>query len=420
MMNFQKAYLYDALKALNFQTLSPIQEKVIPDAVRGRDIIAASETGTGKSHAFLLPVFETLDENTQEVQAVILAPTKDLANQLLEMARTLASHSELPIDIRGFMGGKDRDREVARLKKSQPHIVIGTPGKVHDLTVKENVLKLHTAKTLIIDEADMALEIGFLSEMEALASILKDAQFMVFSATIPKALRDFIRKSMHNPVEIDLGTKGLTRLPITHKFLKIHEKNELETLDRLLDVLNPYLAVVFANTKGEVDLIASHMHQKGLEVTKLHGDLSPRERKQVLRDIDKLRVQYIVASDIAARGIDIEGISHVINTAFPKDMQFYIHRAGRTGRMGRSGEVISLYRREDTDAFAFLMKENIPLEFVDIREKTLKPIKGDPAMLKGNAQTKNTRPSKKGREGKDAPGRKKNRKNAPKHKRKRR
>ena len=260
MMNFQKAYLYDALKALNFQTLSPIQEKVIPDAVRGRDIIAASETGTGKSHAFLLPVFETLDENTQEVQAVILAPTKDLANQLLEMARTLASHSELPIDIRGFMGGKDRDREVARLKKSQPHIVIGTPGKVHDLTVKENVLKLHTAKTLIIDEADMALEIGFLSEMEALASILKDAQFMVFSATIPKALRDFIRKSMHNPVEIDLGTKGLTRLPITHKFLKIHEKNELETLDRLLDVLNPYLAVVFANTKGEVDLIASHMH----------------------------------------------------------------------------------------------------------------------------------------------------------------
>lgn len=215
---------------------------------------------------------------------------------------------------------------------------------------------------------------------------------------------------MRKPLEIDLGTKGLTRLPITHKFLKVHEEDEFNTLDKLIGVLNPYLAIIFANTKGEVDLIASHLHQKDLDVTKLHGDLSPRERKQVLRDIDKLRVQYIVASDIAARGIDIDGISHVINMAFPKDMRFYIHRAGRTGRMGRSGEVITLYKRSDTDAFSFLMKENIPLEFVDIREKTLTSIKSDATMLK-NASPHDKKPSKK-RHTQTKPG--------PKHKKKRR
>ncbi|MFW5894899.1 MAG: DEAD/DEAH box helicase [Bacillota bacterium] len=384
MIQFQKSYLYDALNGLNFQSLSPIQEKVIPNAQKGRDVIAASETGTGKSHAFLLPVFDALKEEDERVQSVILVPTRDLATQILEMARTIASYCDKTLDIRAFTGGKDREREIARLKKSQPQIVIGTPGKVHDLTVKENVLKIHTAKMLIIDEADMALEIGFLTEMEAVASILKDAQFMVFSATIPKVLRDFLKKSMHQPYEVDLGSKGLTRLPINHKFLKVEERDEFVTLDKLLDALNPYLAIVFANTKGEVDLIASHMHQKNLEVTKLHGDLTQRERKQVLRDIDKLRVQYIVASDIAARGIDIDGISHVINMAFPKDMSFYIHRAGRTGRMGRSGEVITLYKKSDTDAFSFLMKENIPLEFVEVKEKTLKPVKSDPAVLKSS------------------------------------
>ncbi|MFP4077986.1 MAG: DEAD/DEAH box helicase [Candidatus Izemoplasmataceae bacterium] len=382
MMQFQKSYLYDALNGLDFQTLSPIQEKVIPNAQKGRDVIAASETGTGKSHAFLLPIFDALEEDVDQVQSVILVPTRDLATQILDMARTIASYCDKTLDIRAFTGGKDREREIQRLKKSQPQIVIGTPGKVHDLTVKENVLKIHTAKMLVIDEADMALEIGFLSEMEALASILKDAQFMVFSATIPKVLRDFLKKSMDQPYEVDLGTKGLTRLPITHKFLKVEEKDAFLTLDRLLDVLNPYLAIVFANTKGEVDLIASHMHQKNLEVTKLHGDLSQRQRKQVLRDIDKLRVQYIVASDIAARGIDIDGISHVINMAFPRDMSFYIHRAGRTGRMGRSGEVITLYKRSDSDAFNFLMKENIPLEFVEIKDKTLKPAKSDTSVMK--------------------------------------
>ncbi len=381
MIKFTKSYLYDALNGLDFQQLSAIQEKVIPKALEKRDVIAASETGTGKSHAFLLPIFDKLKESEKHVQTVILAPTRDLARQLAQMASELASYCGVPIDIRTYTGGNDRDKEMKRLEKSQPQIVIGTPGKVYDLTVKENLLKLHKANTLIIDEADMALEIGFLKEMEAIASILNNAQFMIFSATIPQTLRDFIKKSMKNPFEIDMGSKGLTRLPITHKFMKMHETNLFDTLDKLIGAINPYLAMIFANTKDEVDLIASHLHQKGLEVTKLHGDVTPRERKQVLRDIDKLRVQYVVASDIAARGIDIEGVSHVINTGFPKDMKFYVHRAGRTGRMGMSGEVISLYQRSDADAFQFLMKENVPLHFVDVKNGVLKEIKSDSALM---------------------------------------
>jgi len=408
MIQFTKSYLYDALKGLNFQHFSPIQEKVVPKALENRDVIAASETGTGKSHAFLLPVFERLKEYEKHVQTVILVPTRDLARQLKSMAVELASYCDDPIDIRSYTGGNDRDKEMKRLEKSQPQIVIGTPGKIYDLTVKENVLKLHKAKTLIIDEADMALEIGFLKEMEAIASILNHAQFMIFSATIPQTLRDFIKKSMQNPFEVDMGSKGLTRLPITHKFMRVHEANMFETLDKLLETINPYLAMIFANTKDEVDLIASHLHQKGFEVTKLHGDVTPRERKQVLRDIDKLRVQYVVASDIAARGIDIEGVSHIINTGFPKDMKFYIHRAGRTGRMGMSGEVISLYKKNDADAFSFLMKENVPLNFVDVKGGVLKETKSDSQLMHTVAsKAPKKRKSTKEKYGKVEPGYKK-------------
>lgn len=368
-MKFKKPYLYNALEGMNFQSFTEIQKEIIPEALKKRDVIGVSETGSGKTHAFLLPVFDALIAEERRVQTVILAPTRELAEQILKMARELMTYTDENLDVRIYTGGRDRVREIERLKKSQPQVVIGTPGKVHDLAIQENLLKIHTADTLVIDEADMSLEIGFMKDLEAIAyTVGKDAQLMVFSATMPDHLHAFIKKSMHQPHEVVLNKKRLAGLDIRHRFVKARPENRLDTLDRVLKAINPYLALIFANTKEDVELIASHLHQKDLDVTYLHGDLRPRERKQVLRDVASLNVQYIVASDMASRGIDIEGVSHIINFAFPKDMNFYIHRVGRTGRMGRSGTAITFYDDGDEQAFEFLTKEEVPLDFCDVAD----------------------------------------------------
>jgi len=383
MIMFKKSYLNEALKDLNFRKMTEIQEKIIPKAIKGKDVIGASETGSGKTHAFLLPIFENLDETKEEVQTVILSPTRDLAVQIEKMAKHLASFSDTPIDIRLYSGGTDRNREIARLQKSQPQIVIGTPGKIYDFAIKENLLKIYKAQTLIIDETDMALDIGFIKEIEAITSVAgENTQLMVFSATIPRHLQSFIKKSMNNPVEVILDHRRLEKLDISHHFLKTAREKRLETLDKLLDAINPYLAIIFANKKDEVKEIAAHLKSKNLKVSPLHGDLSARERKQVLRDIEKLEVQYIVASDMASRGIDIEGVSHIINYSFPSDMSFYIHRTGRTGRMGRSGKAYTLYTDKSHYAFKELLKENIALHFIDIKSGRIVEKNKDEKILK--------------------------------------
>ncbi len=370
-MKFAKPYLYNALEGMNFQSFTDIQKKIIPAALKGRDVIGVSETGSGKTHAFLLPIFDRIVETDKRVQSIIVSPTRELADQLYRFAKEVSEYTSVPIDIRLYTGGRDRAKEIERLKKSQPQIVIGTPGKLVDLGVKENVLKLYTARQFVIDEADMSLEIGFLNELEVLVNTVKhDAQLMVFSATFPDFLKHFVKKSMRGPYEAILSKKRLASLNIRHRFIKT-DKDRVRTLERVLDVINPYLALIFANRIEDVEAIASHLKTRDLDVTKLHGDLAPRERKQVIRDIEKLNVQYIVASDMASRGIDIEGISHIINVAFPEDMTFYIHRVGRSGRMGQSGEAITLYTSDDDDKFDFLKKEEIPLDFSHIENGEL-------------------------------------------------
>ncbi len=372
-MRFQKPYLYNALEGLNFQSFTEIQQKVIPDALKGRDVIGVSETGSGKTHAYLLPLFDRLVEEKRRVQAVILSPTRELAEQILAFARAIAAYNPKKPDIRIYTGGRDRSREIERLQKSQPQIAIGTPGKIFDLALKENVLKVHTADTLVVDEADMSLEAGFLAEMEAIAAAVGEkSQLMVFSATFPDNLKSFIKKSMHQPLEVVLGRRRLARLPIRHRFVKSSPAERMAVLEQVIDAINPYLAMIFANTTTEVDAIAMRLKEKDLDVTRLHGDMSPRERKQAVRDIQNLHVQYIVASDMASRGIDIEGVSHIVNHAFPADMTFYIHRVGRTARMGMDGDAITLYDPDrDEKAFAFLKKEGVEPEYVSIEDGRL-------------------------------------------------
>ena len=371
-MEIKKNFIQKAIKDLGFRDFTEVQNLVIPKANKGLDIIGCSQTGTGKTHAFLIPIFEALDLDNHDVQAVITAPTRELAQQIYNFAVHIAKFSETHIDIRKYVGGSDREKEINRLKKSQPMIVIGTPGKIFDLAIKENLLNVYKAKTFVIDEADMSLEIGFLEDIDKLAASMDEGlQMMVFSATIPEKIRPFLRKYMNKPTEIFIKPKELSSLNIEHIFIPIKSKSREDVLLSLVKTINPYIALVFCNRKETVEEIGTLLYSNGYNVTKLHGDITPRQRKQVMDRIKKAEFQYIVASDIASRGIDIDGVSHVVNYELPKDMEFYIHRSGRTGRASYTGMAISLYTPKDESYLDFLENKGIDIIYKDIKNNEL-------------------------------------------------
>lgn len=371
-MDIKKEYILKAVKKLGFNKFTEVQEKVIPKARKGNDIIGCSQTGSGKTHAFLIPIFEKLDVTKKEVQVVICAPTRELAAQIHEFAKEIAYYHEERIDIRKYTGGSNRNEEIERLKKSQPQIVIGTPGKIKDLAVKENVLHIYKANTFVLDEADMALEIGFLDDVDKIASLMNnELQMMVFSATIPEKLKPFLRKYMNNPDEIYIKPKELSSLNIEHIFLPIKSKDRDTVLLQLLEVINPYVGIIFCNKKEKVDEVTQMLYSNGYKVTKFHGGISPRDRKRVMERVNKAEFQYVVASDIASRGIDIDGVSHVINYDLPKDMEFYVHRSGRTGRANYEGMAISLYAIKDENYVDFIEDKGIKIVYKDIRNGQL-------------------------------------------------
>jgi len=290
-----KNYIEKALEELKFATPTEVQEKLIPIVLAGRDLVGESKTGSGKTHTFLLPIFQQLDEESDSVQAVITAPSRELATQIYQAARQIAAHSDVEIRVVNYVGGTDKARQIDKLASNQPHIVIGTPGRIYDL-VKSGDLAIHKAKTFVVDEADMTLDMGFLETVDKIAgSLPKDLQFMVFSATIPQKLQPFLTA-------------------------------------------------------------------QGLKVAKIHGDIAPRERKRIMNQVKNLDFEYIVATDLAARGIDIEGVSHVINDAIPQDLSFFVHRVGRTGRNGLPGTAITLYQPSDDSDIREL--EKLGIKFV--------------------------------------------------------
>ncbi len=371
-MNIKIDYIEKALIEKGFKKFTEVQEKVIPVARKGTDIIGCSQTGSGKTHAFLVPIFEKLNLEDKDVQVVITSPTRELATQIYKNAKQIADHCEYQIDIRKYTGGSNRNKEIERLKKSQPQIVIGTPGKIKDLAVKENVLNIYKADTFIIDEADMALEIGFLEDIDAIAGLMKDdLQMMVFSATIPEKLKPFLRKYMNQPFEIYIKPRELSSLNIEHMFVPIKSKERKDVLSKLLQTINPYVAIIFCNTKETVESLGQELYNQGLNIVKVHGGIQPRERKRIMERVNRGEYQYIIASDIASRGIDIDGVSHVINYELPKDMEFYVHRTGRTGRANYTGQAISFYSVNDDSYIDFLEKKGISITYYDIKNKEL-------------------------------------------------
>ncbi|MGF3112341.1 DEAD/DEAH box helicase [Facklamia sp. P9177] len=377
-MNFNelniKAFIKQGLDRISFKKLTPVQEEVIPLALKGESLIVKSQTGSGKTHAFLIPLLEQLDPSDQKVQAVITAPSRELANQIYEFATELVGDQSESIRISRFIGGTDKERQIDKLANQQPHLVIGTPGRIFDL-MQANALWVQTAKTMVVDEADMTFDLGFLSIVDEIASrMAENLQMMVFSATIPQQVAVFLNKYMTGPKEITIKPKQVLTDQVENYLIDIKGIKREEMVYNLLTMGQPYLAIVFCNTRNYADDLSEFLKSKGLKIATIHGGMQPRERNRLMKQIRNLEFQYVVASDLAARGIDIPGISHVINTELPKDLEFFVHRVGRTARNDLTGTAYTFMGPDDEAAIESLEAKGIKFTEVKYSKGELKEV----------------------------------------------
>ncbi|OLS41666.1 DEAD/DEAH box helicase [Bacillus sp. MRMR6] len=364
-----KPFIIEAIKDLGFHEPTDIQEQMIPMVLKNDSAIGQSQTGTGKTLAYVLPILEKINPEKKEVQAVITAPTRELASQIYQQILKITEHCrpEEAILTKVFIGGTDKQRTIDKLKV-QPHIVVGTPGRIKDL-MSDKALFVHTSDMLVVDEADMMLDMGFIEDLDQVAARMPEKlQMLVFSATIPEKLKPFLKKYMENPKTIHIQEKQRAAVNLDHYLLPSRHRNKKQLVYEALTHYNPYLAIVFTNTKRMAEEVAGFLTEKGLKVGRVHGDLSPRERKKMMKQIQDLEYQYIVATDLASRGIDIEGVSHVINYELPTDLDFYIHRVGRTARAGKSGIALTVYELADEDALNRIEKMGIEFKNIDLKK----------------------------------------------------
>ncbi len=366
---------YKFIELNKFEKPTLIQEEVIPEVLKKKDIVAISATGTGKTHSFLIPLMEMINPNLEKVQAVITSPTRELAMQIYNNAK-LISKANPNIKIKLISGGINKEKMIDSLKV-QPHIVIGTPGRIKDLFLSESVLRVDSANIYILDEADMTLEYGFLEDVDAICSRMHDKlQMLAFSATVPLLLKQFLKKYMHNMKLIDLSKNEKVPSKIEHILIPCKHMTYSETILNIKDGFMPYVCLIIANTRDEASKIAKDLRNNDTPVVEIHGGLQQRERKQAMKLLTSLKQTYIVATDIASRGLDIEGITHVISCGFPSELDFYIHRSGRTGRNNREGTCFALYRENDENAIKSLIGRGIKFSHKSFKNgiwKDLKP-----------------------------------------------
>lgn len=355
------------IEQLHFKQPTNIQEKAIPEILQGRSVVGQSKTGSGKTHAYLLPMFHRLKEENNHVQFVITAPTRELCQQIYSNVREIITLAEKENQwfAELLIGGSEK--QLTEKKRQTPHIIIGTPHRILDL-VNDGFLSIYTAEMFVIDEADLMLDLGFIEEIDQLLVRSKEnIQVLAFSATIPERLQHFFKKYLRQPKYI-IDDEHIFPEHLEHRLIALKYREPLEIIVELSKVFQPYLALVFTNGKEEADELSFGLQREGLNVGYIHGGLTPRERRRLLREINNLRYQYIVATDLASRGIDIEGVSHVINAQMPKEEHFYIHRVGRTARAGLPGTAISFYDEDDLPLIHSFERKNVHFKYVDVKD----------------------------------------------------
>jgi len=333
-----------AVEDMGFEEPTPIQSQSIPYLMEGKDVIGQAQTGTGKTAAFGIPALEMLDVKSKKVQVVVLCPTRELANQVAEEMSNLAKYQNtkmLPV-----YGGQPIDRQIKALRRGV-HIVIGTPGRVLD-HIQRKTLKLDGVKMLVLDEADEMLDMGFREDIEFILSrVPSQKQTVLFSATMPQPIIKLTKKYQQNPQMVKTVHKELTVPQIEQFYFEVKSNAKTEVLCRLIDIYNFKSSLVFCNTKKNVDKQVETLKARGYLVDGLHGDMRQAQRERVMSNFRKGEIETLVATDVAARGIDVENIEAVFNYDIPQDEESYVHRIGRTGRAGKEGVAITFASGKD-------------------------------------------------------------------------
>ncbi len=332
--------LVQTVTALGYTEPTPIQAALIPVMLTGADVIGQAQTGTGKTAAFALPILQNLQPNQRHVQALVMAPTRELA---LQVAEALGQYGNaLKVRVLAVYGGQPYSPQINQLKRGVD-VVVGTPGRLLDL-LERKVLHLDDVKTVVLDEADEMLNMGFIEDVEAILSATPaERQMALFSATLPPRVRTLADRFMHNPQAVTIKRSTLTVLETEQRYYLVNESEKLNAIMNLLEVENMTSVLIFARTRAETARLASELSQRGFPAEAIHGDLDQNARERTLSRFRQNQVKVLVATDVAARGLDIDDISHVINYQLPDDPEVYVHRIGRTGRAGKTGIAISLF-----------------------------------------------------------------------------
>lgn len=337
-MNFKELGLNDnlinTLKNTGITNPTPIQQQSIPLINEGKDIIAEAATGTGKTLAFLLPIFNKINSNSKETQALILTPTRELAIQITAEANKLKESNN--INILATYGGQDIGSQLKKLNNNV-HLIIATPGRLLD-HLERKTIDLSKLKTFVLDEADQMLFMGFKNEVEKIMKEMpKKYQMLCFSATMDSAVKKLAYRYMNDPSIVSVKKEEVTLSAIKQDVVETNDRNKRDALCKVLDEDNPFMAIIFCRTKRRVDELEAVLHTRKYNCVKLHSDIPQNKRERIMKSFRNADIQYLIATDVAARGLDISGITHIYNYDIPENVETYIHRIGRTGRAGESG-----------------------------------------------------------------------------------
>ncbi|WOF16586.1 DEAD/DEAH box helicase [Methanoplanus sp. FWC-SCC4] len=343
-----------AIEDMGFEEPTPIQQLSIPLIMSGIDVTGQAQTGTGKTAAFAIPVIEKIDSDNCHVQAIVLSPTRELTIQIAEEFNRLLKYRR-DVRVIPIYGGQPIERQISALNKGV-QVIIGTPGRVMD-HLKRGTLKLSGVSTIVLDEADQMLDMGFKEDLEDILQYTPgDRQTILFSATMPKPILKISKAFQKNPEFLKLNTKELTVPSIEQSYIELREKEKLEVLCRLIDINGPGLSMIFCNTKRRVDEISSSIRSRGYFAEGLHGDLKQSQRDNVMNKFRNGSIDILIATDVAARGIDVDDIDTVYNYDVPQDVEYYVHRIGRTGRAGKTGRAYTFVGPRETNKLRMIQK----------------------------------------------------------------
>ena len=358
-----------AVEDMGFEETSPIQTQAIPAVLEGIDVIGQAQTGTGKTAAYSIPMLQKINPDVKKPQAIVLCPTRELAVQVAEEIRKLAKYMS-DIKVLPVYGGQEIVRQIKSLKAGV-QIIVGTPGRVMD-HMRRKTVKFDSVSMVILDEADEMLDMGFREDMETiLTETPEERQTVLFSATMPKPIMEIARKFQKDAKIIKVVRKELTVSNIDQFYYEVRPKNKTEILSRLIDIYNPKLSVVFCNTKRQVDELISELKGRGYFADGIHGDMKQQQRDRVMDDFRSGKTEILIATDVAARGIDVDGVDIVFNYDLPQDEEYYVHRIGRTGRAGKSGLALSfisgreVYKLKDIEHYCKTKIKAKPIPSLD-------------------------------------------------------